>query len=187
MEATPRLRSEGKAKEYRKQGALSWLFVALQAGCIIALLFLLLLQPVSVSGPSMQPTLNPGEILLIDRLALYLKLPARGDMVIFPHPETGEELIKRVIAFPGETVEIQDGCIYVQGRALDESSYLPGPGPDGAMEAAVVPEGCLFVLGDNRMESFDSRDAAFGCIPLSELDGLVRLRIAPFDRINLFL
>jgi len=149
--------------------------------------FLLFLQPVSVRGASMSPALTEGEVLLIDRLALYLKTPARGDMVIFPHPDTGEELIKRIIAFPGETVEITEGKIYVNGRLLDESAYLSPNAKNGQLPATVVPPERVFVLGDNRGESFDSRDENFGCIPLASLDGIVRVRVAPLQRVQLFL
>ncbi len=184
QEQTPGLRSSGKQREYRRQAAWAWAFILVQAAVVIAAVFLLLLQPVRVQGASMEPTLQQGEVLLIDRLAMYVKTPNRGDMVIFPHPATGEELIKRVIAFAGETVELEAGVVYVDGRALDEGSYVPAA--QGEMAALVVPEGSVFVLGDNRAESFDSRDPALGCIPLSSLDGIVRLRVAPLDRINLF-
>lgn len=180
-------RAEGKRAQYRRQNALSWAYIIVLAAAALAAVFLLFLQPVSVQGASMAPTLAEGEVLLIDRLALYLKTPARGDMVIFPHPNTGEELIKRIIAFPGETIEITEGRIYVDGRLLDESAYLPADADNGVLEATVVPAGRVFVLGDHRGESFDSRDAAFGCIPLSSLDGIVRLRVAPFSKANLFL
>ncbi len=184
-QSRPLLRSEGKQREYKKHSALNWLIIVLEAGAAIALLFLLLLQPVRVSGLSMEPTLEQSEVLLIDRLGMFIHTPKRGDMVIFVNPVSGEELIKRVIAFAGETVELTDGIVYINGVRLDESAYITHP--DGEMKSICVPDGAVFVLGDNRAQSLDSRDEALGCVPMAQLDGVVRIRVSPLNRINLFL
>ncbi len=177
-------RSAHKKAEYARQNFYAWMFVLIQAFAVLALLFLLVLSPVRVNGGSMSPTLLPGEVLLVDRFSLYLRMPQRGDMVIFSHPETGEELIKRVIALPGETVEIADGHVYVNGCLLDESAYSPALAE--AYAPVAVPAGAVFVLGDDRGQSMDSRDPALGCIPLKNLDGMVRLRVSPLTRAALF-
>lgn len=93
--------------------------------------------------------------------------------------------IKRVIALPGEHVEIKDGKVYIDGKELDESAYLKNSvvteaGPNGVFTDFVVPEGCVFAMGDNRPESGDCR--RFGCIPLEKIEGTVVMRFWPFSK-----
>ncbi|HWR23638.1 MAG TPA: signal peptidase I [Feifaniaceae bacterium] len=177
-------RAAHKHVEYARHSLFSWLFVLLEVIAALAALFLLVLFPVRVSGSSMAPTLQQGEILLIDRLTLFFRSPRRGDLVIFENPSSGEELIKRVVALPGETVEIVNGAVYIDGRMLDESAYSPSAAKD--FEPAVVPENCVFVLGDDRAGSLDSRDPALGAVPFGLLDGKVRVRVSPLNRAALF-
>lgn len=181
----PLSRSAYKKAEYRRQSMLAWIFVLFQVIIVLVLLFTFVLSPVRVNGGSMSPTLEQGEVLLIDKLSLFLRMPQRGSMVIFTRPDANEELIKRIIGMPGETIQIKEGNVYVNGRKLDESIYAPAVAED--YDAIVVPDGCVFVLGDDRAQSLDSRDPSIGCIPLNELDGRVRLRVSPFSRIALFI
>lgn len=93
--------------------------------------------------------------------------------------------IKRVIALPGEHVEIKDGKVYIDGKELDESEYLKDSvvteaGPNGVFTDFVVPEGYVFAMGDNRPESGDCR--RFGCIPLEKIEGTVVIRFWPFSK-----
>lgn len=177
-------RAAHKKAEYARHSFFAWLFVLVEVAAVLAMIFLVILFPVRVSGASMSPTLMQGEILLIDRLTLFLRSPKRGDLVIFENPATGEELIKRVVALPGETVDIVNGIVYIDGRKLDESAYAPTAGAD--YMPAVVPENSVFVLGDDRAGSLDSRDPDLGCIPFSRLDGKVRVRVSPLTRAALF-
>lgn len=177
-------RAAHKKAEYARHSFFAWLFVLFEVAAVLAVLFLLVLFPVRVSGSSMAPTLLQGEVLLIDRLTLLLRSPRRGDLVIFENAETGEELIKRVIALPGETVDIVNGTVYIDGRMLDESAYSPSHAQD--FDPIVVPEDAVFVLGDDRTGSLDSRDPALGCVPLNRLDGKVRFRVSPLTRAALF-
>lgn len=179
-------RAAHKAPEYARHNFYTWVFVLLEAILVLAALFLLALAPARVNGTSMSPTLYNGELLLVDRVSLYVRMPQRGEMVTFSHPETGEELIKRVIGLPGETVEITGGHVYVDGRLLDESSYLPALAIED-YAAIVVPDDSVFVLGDDRAASMDSRDPAVGCVKLSKIDGTVRLRVSPLTRAAVFL
>lgn len=179
------LRSANKQREYRTQSLLAWAFIILQVFVIIFLLFVVILSPTRVNGSSMSPTLVEGEVLLVDRLSLFVRTPSRGAMVIFKNPHSDEELIKRIIALPGETIQINNENIYINGRLLDESSYSPAPAEE--FDALVVPEGCVFVMGDDRANSLDSRDPSISCIPVEQLHGRVRFRISPFSRVALFL
>lgn len=92
--------------------------------------------------------------------------------------------IKRVIALPGEHVEIKKGRVYINGEELDESEYLDNSvitdDGQGNCTDFIVPEGCVFAMGDNRTESMDCR--CFGCIPLSKIDGKVWIRITPLSK-----
>ncbi len=188
MELQPlSLRTHGRQMEYRLHATLNWAVLLLQITIGMVLLFLLFLQPVRVTGASMQPTLGEAQVLLIDRMSMHIVTPSRGDMVIFSHSASGAELIKRIIAYGGETVEIVDSTVYIDGYRLDESSYLAEIGNYEDMSPMRVPEGTVFALGDNRAMSTDSRDPSVGCISLSDIDGVVRFRVAPFSKINMFL
>ena len=179
-------RSAHKAPEYARRNFYTWLLVFFEAAAVLMILFLLALIPAKVNGSSMSPTLLDGEVLLVDRVSMYVRMPQRGEIVTFAHPQTGEELIKRVIGMPGETVEITGGHVYVNGRLLDESSYLNSGAP-ADFPATVVPWESVFVLGDDRAASTDSRDPAVGCVALHSIDGTVRLRVSPLTRASLFL
>lgn len=178
-------RTQDKRTQYRRGAFLAWLFTALQAAAALTLLFAVLMFPERMNGTSMAPTLQPGEILLVDRVTLFLRAPRRGDIVIFKNPRTGEELIKRVVALPHETVQIAGGSVYIDGRLLFEGAYSPDAAKDYG--PAVVPEGRVFALGDERNDSLDSRDPSIGCIPFASLDGRVRFRLFPVERLAVFL
>jgi len=108
-----------------------------------------------VQGPSMLPTLETGQYLIVSRLAYRFGEPQRGDIVVF-HPSTfpEEDVVKRIIGLPGETVSIHGQQVFINGQLLDEP-YVGVQNPsDGAWE---VPEGYYFVMGDNRNNSLDSR------------------------------
>lgn len=138
----------------------------------------------------MENTLNNQDWLIRERVSYYFGNPKRFDMIIFTSPATGEEWVKRVIALPGETIQIKDGVIWIDGNELTEDVYgnalidIPGV----ANEPYTVPEGCYFVMGDNRKgeESWDSRYEEVGCIPKENILGKVVLRIYPFDSFSAF-
>ena len=121
-----------------------------------------------VDGVSMEPTLHDGERLLVDKLSYRWHPPRRFDIVVFRYPQDpSRDFIKRVIALPGETVEIQEGKVYVDGRLLDEP-YLESRGQD-FYPPTTVPPGHVFVLGDNRPHSDDSRSG--WTVPIREIIG----------------
>ena len=137
----------------------------------------------SVEGPSMQPNLYTGYRVLADRMAYRFHAPSRGDVVIVDPPEGGIPLIKRVIALPGEVVEVRAGHVSIDGRPLAEPWVQRYGGPSYA--ATEVPAGHIFIMGDNRMESRDSR--AFGPLPLAAVHGRVWLIYWPPGHISLHL
>ena len=122
---------------------------------------------VRVDGFSMNPTLQNGEYILVNKLAYKTGKPVRGDIVVFIFPiNPQEDLIKRVIGLPGESVSIHNGVVKVNGLALTEPYIANPPAYEGDW---TVPEGQLFVLGDNRNDSRDSHQ--WGLLPIENVIG----------------
>ena len=163
----------GKRVSDDKQTVLSYLhdFVILLA--IILLVFLLLGRIVVVSGPSMMNTLIDGDYLLVIGKPFY-STPQVGDVVVVSKDtfKSGEPIIKRVIAIEGQTVQIVENNVYVDGVLLNEA-YISSQtnAPYGNQYSCVVADGCVFVMGDNRSVSKDSRSTEIGQIDCREIIG----------------
>jgi signal peptidase I len=150
---------------------------------IAIVLNLFIVQPTKVRGESMEPTLHTNEYLLVEKISYRLHQPRRGDVVVFKYPRDEQEnFIKRVIAIPGDTVEIVSGRVSINGQPIVEPYLLQLPRE--SMAATEIPDGKLFVLGDNRLNSNDSR--AFGMVSMDEVVGRAWLRYWPIDQVNLF-
>lgn len=122
---------------------------------------------VRVDGFSMRPTLQDGEYILVSKLAYKFGEPMRGDIVVFVFPVNPEEdLIKRIIGVPGDTVTVQDGVLSINGVVMEEPYINAPPAYNGTWQ---VSEGELFVLGDNRNDSRDSHQ--WGLLPVENLLG----------------
>jgi signal peptidase I len=147
-------------------------------------------QPYRVQQQSMEHTLEPEEYVLVDKLTPHFGTYNRGDIVVFNPPAQwaqqgdGTPYIKRVIGVGGDTVEVKDGAVYVDGVELPEP-YLYSEGGQAQPTVAqgldhwLVPTGELFVMGDHRERSADSR--AFGTVPVGSVIGRAWLRYWPFD------
>ena len=135
-------------------------------------------EPIRVDGSSMIPTLVHGERMLVEKIGYWFDSPGRGDIVICYYPGYTESCVKRVIGLPGETVSIENGGVYIDGAPLDEQAYWTGE-ITGALAPVQIGEKELFVMGDNRNGSKDSRDSSVGCIPYEKLVGRVRAVIWP--------
>lgn len=139
-----------------------------------------------VDGVSMQPSLQHGERVLVNKLVYRLSEPGFPDVVVFRYPrDRDRDFIKRVIAGPGQTVETRDNHVYVDGVRLAEQ-YLGVP-THGTFGPVMVPEGTVFAMGDNRNFSLDSRDPAVGFIPLAEIKGKAMLIFWPLPALRLVL
>lgn len=138
--------------------------LVLQLAILIALLAAFFMRTPQVSGPSMEPHVVPGEVVLINTLAYKFGAPQRGDIVAFSHASDGasELFIKRVIGLPGERVAIDRGTVFVNGTKLAEPYVRYADAR--SFKEVTVPPGSIYVLGDNRANSDDSR--FFG--PVSE-------------------
>jgi signal peptidase I len=150
-------------------------------------------QPYMVKQQSMEHTLEPDQYVLVDKLTPRFDTYKRGDIVVFNPPadwgEDGTPFIKRVIGEGGDTIEIKDdGLVYVNGDPLDESSYLFRETPDEPPQPTTapldesrwtVPDGELFLMGDHRQNSADSRQ--FGPVPVGQVIGRAWLRYWPLS------
>ena len=155
-------------------------------GIVLGVTFLIITfvgQRTHVSGESMENTLDNGDQLIVDKITYRFQDPERFDIIVFPfHYKENTYYIKRIIGLPGETVQIADGTIYINGEVLEESygrEVMQDPGI--AAEPITLGEDEYFVLGDNRNQSSDSRDPSVGLIHRDEIIGRAWLRIWPLD------
>ncbi|MCM1496939.1 MAG: signal peptidase I [Clostridium sp.] len=143
-------------------------------------------QRTTVSGDSMNNTLEDGDNLWIDKLSYHLKDPERFDIVVFPYQDSKVYYIKRIIGLPGEKIRIdEEGVIYVNGTPLDEDYGLETIKPSMIGRAGkdiILGEDEYFVIGDNRNDSKDSRFEEVGNIRRDELKGKAAIRIWPLGK-----
>jgi signal peptidase I len=136
---------------------------------------------IRVDGSSMEPNFHDGDYVVVNRLAYRLGDIQRGDVIVFPPPQNKEvDYIKRVIGLPGDHVSILDGTLYLNNHAIDEP-YLAEKA-SGNFAELVVPEGSVFVMGDNRNHSEDSR--VWGFLSIDAIIGKAIFRYFPFDMIG---
>lgn len=176
--------SSRTASKKRSAGreALSWVLSIAVAVAAAFLIRAFLFEFVLVDGPSMQPTLETGERIAIEKVSRYQGLPERGDIVIVNYPNRTENFVKRAIGLPGETIEIRDSTVYIDGVPLEEDYVNPVPYFDYG--PTVVPEGHVFVMGDNRANSMDSRAGQVGPIPEDAIVGHGLFVIWPPDKMH---
>lgn len=141
-----------------------------QAACVVAFFTVVVRNTVIASG-SMEPTLMTGDIALYNKLAYEITDVQRGDIIAFWSDESQAFLAKRVIGLGGDTIEFHDGYVFINGFLADESLYLDENVETNCSKSFTVPEGCVFVLGDNRDNSLDSRYFLNPYIPLEDIEG----------------
>lgn len=164
--------------------------ILLIALAIVIPVRMLLFQPFVVKGDSMEPNYHSGDYLIIDELSYRLRDPQRGEVIVFKYPlNTSLRYIKRIIALPNETIQLENGEVYVsmaggELKKIDESLYIG----DKTREAwkNMLNDGPItlksneyFVMGDNRNYSSDSR--VWGVLPVQDITGRVLLRLSPFE------
>lgn len=164
---------------------ISWLResveTALLAAVFAVLLNMFVIQPTTVRGQSMEPTLHTEERVLVEKLSFRFRPPQRGDVIVLQLPKEPIPFVKRVIGLPGETIEIHRGIVYIDGVPLNEEYVRQTP--VGELPPVRVLTGSVFVLGDNRNNSNDSR--AFGIVSEDEIVGRAWLRYWPLRQIGL--
>ena len=157
---------------------------------VVALTFLFVQfvgQRTHVNGDSMNVTLEDGDNLIVDKLSYRFSDPKRYDIIVFPYQyQEKTYYIKRIIGMPGETVQVIDGMVYVDGEMLDETYGMEMMQYAGvASEPITLGEDEYFVLGDNRNNSSDSRDPSVGNIQEDQIIGKAFLRIWPLNKIGI--
>ena len=155
---------------------------------IIAFVILQFIKPTFVRETSMMPTLQEYNFLFLSKQAYRFGEPKHHDIIVFHtslKTQTGDEkmLIKRVIGLPGDTIAIEDGKVYINGKEQDQSYTREGY-TSGSVKDLTVPEGRLFVMGDNRQNSIDSRDPNVGFVKISDVYGKAVFRLYPFNEIG---
>ncbi|MDD2216345.1 MAG: signal peptidase I [Eubacteriales bacterium] len=156
---------------------------------IVGVLILQFVKPTIVKEHSMRPTLNENNYIFLSKQAYRFHEPERGDIIVF-HTDllqaNGQEklLIKRIIGIPGDEISIKDGVVYRNGEALEEPYTMEGYTATD-MEEIQVPDDKVFVMGDNRQNSIDSRDSSVGMIGENLIVGKAVFRLYPFDEIGL--
>ncbi|MFT5874902.1 MAG: signal peptidase I [Clostridium sp.] len=140
-------------------------------------------QIVTVNGESMFPTLQNNDKLILEKVS-YRIIPAkRNDIVVIKYPaDIGQRIIKRVIAVAGDKVKISDNIIYINGKIINE--YYKNESIMRDYDETIVPKGSMFVLGDNRNFSKDSRSSDIGFVKLNLLEGKAVIRLYPFNKMG---
>ena len=159
--------------------------IALTLACLIRVF---IAEPRYIPSESMFPTLETGDRLVVEKVAYKFHQPAKGDIIVFQPPERlrilgyekNQAFIKRAIAKAGETVAVKDGMVYVNNQPLTEE-YIAAP-PAYELIPVTVPEGQLFVMGDNRNNSNDSH--IWGFLPMENVIGHAVFRFWPLERVG---
>lgn len=157
-------------------------------GSLFIVVYLFVLQPNQVKGASMEPTFHSGEYILTSKITYKFRPMERGDVIVFKSPKNPDiEYIKRIIGLPGDKVLIKNGEVYVNDRFIDEQ-YISAKTNlwDGGFAkedvSIIVPGEEIFVMGDNRPRSSDSRE--FGPVPISSIIGQVFYRYFPTNKVG---
>jgi len=192
--ATPQTVSRPEYEEPIGGAPFSWRAIleivqALALAVVISVVLnLFVVQVTEVRQRSMELTLEQNDRVLVSKLDYRFGTPQRGDIVVFnPPTDSTIPYVKRVIAVGGDAIDLRDGKVYVNGKLIE---YAATRGQPTTPQAATirfpftVPEGAIFVLGDNRQSSSDSR--TFGSVPVGNIIGKVILRFWPFDRLVFF-
>ncbi len=176
------------------RSSVEWVAVVVGALLLALLIKTFLFQAFYIPSGSMEPTLEAGDRLVVNKVSYRLHDVSRGDVIVFeiPAADVGsdgiKDLIKRVVGLPGDTIETRSGAVYINDRKLEEP-YLaegtltgdPTQGSNPSIPRQVVPEGHVFVLGDNRDNSADSRYPFRGPIPLEDIVGRAFVLVWPLS------
>ena len=171
-----------KASPWR--GAAEWVVIVLGALAMALVVKTFLIQAFYIPSLSMSPTLEVDDRVLVNKLSYDLHEVNRGDVVVFHSPrQSGEakDLIKRVVGLPGDTLESRNGHLVVNGRLLEEP-YLQASEQTDDLERVIIPSGHVFVMGDNRDNSSDSR--VFGPVAESLIVGRAFVKVWPITELG---
>lgn len=167
-----------------------WSEVLIIAFVLAMIIKTFIIETTEVSGISMNSTLLHGEKLLVNRFIYDFTEPKRGDIIVFLPDNTDKNYIKRVIALPGEVVDLKDGEVYIDGEVLEEDYLAEGVKTYNLSNGKDFPytlsEGEYLAFGDNRGRSLDCRNREIGTLTKDKIRGKAICRIYPFDRLGVF-
>ncbi len=181
----------------QKNEVLEWIKAIAIALVLVILIRWLLFKPFIVDGPSMQPNFHTGERVIVNEVLYDIRSPQRGEVIVFHVPSEGRDFIKRVIGVAGDTVKVEGDVVTVNGEPVNET-YIQGAidaahnnnalynnknFPNEDFTDGTVPEGHVFVMGDNRSDSTDSR--MIGYVPLGDIVGRADLIFWPVKDIEM--
>lgn len=180
-----------------KSEALEWLKAIVIAVVLVLLIRWLFFAPFIVDGPSMQPNFHTGERIIVNKILYDIRGPKHGEVIVFHVPSEGRDFIKRVIGVPGDTVKVEGDTVTVNGQIVEEN-YIQdvlnekhnnnelynteSNFPNDIVTEGTVPAGHVFVLGDNRSNSTDSRRIGF--VPYSDIIGRADLVFWPLKDVE---
>ena len=187
-DGSPKRRREVRWERQRKKRRAGftelWLTILVAFALVFGFVRPFVLEAFRIPSESMVPTLEVGDRVFVNKFIYRFTEPERGDIVVFEDVEGGEDyLIKRVVAVAGDRVRVSNGRLKVDGE-IQEETYIKPQFPDGSIYGPEkVPEGYVFVMGDNRGNSADSR--VFGLLPIENIEGEAFVRFWPPSRIGL--
>jgi len=171
-----------------------WVIALAIAGIVVFFIRLFFISPFIVDGPSMEPNFWHGERIMVNKILYEFRSPKRGEVIVFHMPDEGRDFIKRVIGLPGDTVKVVGDQVFVNGVQIEEpyleKAYAEArargalPYNDRDFPETKVPEGTLFVMGDHRNNSLDSRYPSVGFIPLDRVVGRAEFIFWPLGKIK---
>ena len=179
---------EDKGRSWQDTAS-DWLISIIIAVALAFLIRMFIFEPYMVEGTSMYPTLISHERLIVTKYNYLIGEPKRGEIIVFRYPkDESRDFIKRVIAVGGDTIEMRDGKVLVNGSKVEEP-YTWKDDPKGPNRSnyrkSVVPQGHIFVLGDNRNNSEDSRFADVDFVPLALIKGKAAISFWPVAKLSI--
>ena len=174
-----------KEKKTLKQEIFEWIMVFVVAAALAFVVRTFIFEPVRVDGNSMLNTLTDSDFMIATKFDYLLGDPERFDIVICHYPNTDDGMyrVKRVIGMPGETIELKNGDLYVNGEYVEQDFDMTANSTN--FGPLTVQDGHYFVLGDNRNNSKDSRHPMVGALPRKMVKGHVRAVVFPFSNMRI--
>lgn len=181
----------------KKKELLDWFIAIAVAVVFVIAIRTFIFSPIVVDGSSMMPTYEDGDRVIINKFSKQISGIDRFEVIVFEAP-IGEDYIKRVVGLPGDSISYENDILYINGEALEEpyldeyKEKLTDHAPltynfnlESLTGYKEIPEGYLFVLGDNRRKTTDSRDPNVGLVPMDKVLGTANVRFYPFDNLGI--
>ena len=178
-------KQETRLEDQKLRGILTWIFEIAVALVFAALVGIFMFQSVTIQESAMEPTLSVGDRFFVNRVVYKFSSPKRGDLIVFKTSGSDDAAlhISRVIGLPGETIQISDGKVLINGEVYEENGNFPDISNGGlAADSVSLESGEYFVLGDNRNNSEDSRYGDIGNINRKYIVGKLWFTISPREK-----